>query len=58
MAKIDFEKIRMDAIQDVTGRLPDDTYGKSLRMAADVASQVTKKMLIEYHTACMLPQDD
>lgn len=58
MAEIDFEKIRSDSVQAVTKSIPQDAYGKTLILAAEAASQVTMKMLMEYHAACTHSQVD
>lgn len=48
MTEIDFEKIRLDALQDATKNIQDNVYGDLLRSIADLSPDVTKKMLMEY----------
>lgn len=45
MKEIDLEKIRQDAVEEVTIGLGKDAYGDMLRLYADLASKVTKLMM-------------
>ena len=56
MSKIDFEKIRVNAMQKISANIKDDPYGALLKSFAEMSSQVTKAMLIEYDQ--QLTQDD
>ena len=48
MASIDLEKIRVEALAEVTENVKDDVYGDMIRMLLDASSQVTKKMLTRF----------
>ena len=49
MNEIDFERIRMDAVNAFTGQLTDSSGDKLMKTFAKAASGVTKQMLEDYH---------
>ncbi len=49
MKEIDFEAIRQAVFEKCTKQFDDDKLSKTVVLQAELASIITKEMLIEYH---------